>query len=282
MPRPTERKKVTVLCLAQRKSRGEKIVAVTAYDHPTARIVDEAGVDLILVGDSLGMVVQGNPTTLTVTLDQMIYHTAMVARARPRALVVADMPFGTYHVSPAQGVESAIRLVREGGAEAVKLEGGRKRLPVIEAILAAEIPVIAHLGLTPQSVHALGGFRVQGRLKEKARELGEDAVLLERAGVSAIVLESIPAEVAAHITARLTVPTIGIGAGKGCDGQILVFHDLLGLGGETTPRFVRRYADLAETAHTALRRYGEEVDRGEFPGEGETTHLEGDVEDFFS
>ena len=221
--------KRTVLHLAQKKTKGEKIAAVTAYDFPTARIAAAAGIDIILVGDSLGMVLQGHPNTLKVTMEEMIYHTFLVNRAEPQALVVSDMPYQSFHVSIERSVENGCRLIKEGGAEAVKLEGGRKRFRVVEALLNAEIPVMGHLGLTPQSVHQMGGFKVQGKLRETAREIYADALELEKLGVFAIVLESIPQELAKKISENLSIPTIGIGAGPFCDGQVLVFHDLVGL-----------------------------------------------------
>jgi 3-methyl-2-oxobutanoate hydroxymethyltransferase len=279
MPRPDPDKR-TVLTLGQRKARGEKIAAVTAYDFPTARLAAEAGVDLILVGDSLGMVLQGHANTLTVTLDEIVYHTALVARAEPAALVVSDLPYGSYHGSLARSVENACRCVKEGGAEAVKLEGGRKRFKVIEALLDAEVPVLAHLGLTPQSVHALGGFKVQGKLQAKAREIYQDARDLEKLGVFAVVLESIPQELARKISADLRIPTIGIGAGSGCDGQILVFHDLVGFTDLYMPKFVRKYADTRSLWLNALQRYVGDVQSGAFPSAAESYHLERDIDEF--
>ncbi|MBN2344879.1 MAG: 3-methyl-2-oxobutanoate hydroxymethyltransferase [Candidatus Aminicenantes bacterium] len=280
MPRP-EAEKMTALALGQKKARGEKIAAVTAYDFPTARLASEAGIDLILVGDSLGMVLQGRENTLKVSMDEMVYHTSMVSRARPRSLVVSDMPYGSFHAGVGPSVENACRCLKEGGAEAVKLEGGRKRFPVIEALLDAEVPVLAHLGLTPQSVHALGGFKVQGKLKEKAREIFQDALDLEKLGVFAVVLESIPMELAGRISAALRIPTIGIGAGPLCDGQVLVLHDLVGLTDLHLPRFVRRYADSRSLWLDALRRFVADVGSGAFPAEKESYHLERDIEEFF-
>lgn len=279
MPRP-ETEKRTALTLGQKKERGERIAAVTAYDFPTARLADEAGIDLILVGDSLGMVLQGHANTLTVTLEQMVYHTGLVSRAEPAALVVSDLPYGSYHGSTERAVESACRCVKDGGAEAVKLEGGRKRFRAIEAILDAEVPVLAHLGLTPQSVHALGGFKVQGKLREKAREIHQDALELEKLGVFAVVLESVPQELARRISADLRIPTIGIGAGSGCDGQILVFQDLVGFTDLYLPKFVRRYADTRGIWLDALRRYAGDVRDGSFPGDAESYHLGRDIDEF--
>jgi 3-methyl-2-oxobutanoate hydroxymethyltransferase len=279
MRRP-DHEKMTVLRLGQKKARGEKITAVTAYDFPTARLAAEAGIDIILVGDSLGMVLQGRENTLKVTMDEMIYHTALVARARPRSLVVSDMPYQSFHVSVEKSVENACRFVKEGGAEAVKLEGGRNRFRVIEALLNAEVPVMAHLGLTPQSVHRLGGFKVQGKLREKAREILNDAQELEKLGVFAIVLESIPRELAEKISANLDIPTIGIGAGPGCDGQVLVFPDLVGLTGTDLPKFVRKYADTRAVWLKALRDYIRDVQKGDFPAERESYHLHKDIDEF--
>ncbi len=280
MPQPDLEKK-TVLTLGQKKARGEKIAAVTAYDFPTSRLASEAGIDLILVGDSLGMVLQGHANTLKVTIDEMVYHTAMVSRAEPLSLVVSDLPYGSFHVSEKKSVENACRCIKEGGAEAVKLEGGRKRFKVIEALLDAEVPVLAHLGLTPQSVHALGGFKVQGKLREKAREIFQDAIDLEKLGVFAIVLESIPQELGRKISAALRIPTIGIGAGCGCDGQILVFHDLVGFTNLYLPKFVRTYADTRSLWLGALQRYVGDVQGGSFPSDAESYHLNRDIEEFF-
>jgi 3-methyl-2-oxobutanoate hydroxymethyltransferase len=265
---------VTVPSLKERKARGERIVALTAYDYTSARLGEEAGADLLLVGDSLGMVIQGHGDTLRVTLDQMVYHCAIVSRACTRALVVADMPFMTFHTGPGDAVRNAGRCLQEGGVQAVKLEGGRRRAPLVRHLVENEIPVMGHIGLTPQSVHGLGGYKVQGRSAQRAQELFEDAAALEEAGAFAVVLECIPAEVAREITARLSVPTVGIGAGAGCDGQVLVFHDLLGLYGERSPRFVRRYGEFGKSMREALRRYGEDVRSGAFPSEAESFHLE--------
>lgn len=279
MPQP-ELEKKTALSLGQKKARGEKIAAVTAYDHPTARLASEAGIDLILVGDSLGMVLQGHSNTLKVTLDEIVYHTSLVTRAEPLPLVVSDLPYGSFHGGIERSVENACRCVKEGGAEAVKLEGGRKRFRVIEALLDAEIPVLAHLGLTPQSVHALGGFKVQGKLREKAREIHRDALDLEKLGVFAVVLESVPQELARRISADLSIPTIGIGAGSGCDGQILVFHDLVGFTDLYMPKFVRKYADTRTLWLGALQRYIRDVQGGNFPSDAESYHLKLDIDEF--
>ncbi|MEX2323104.1 MAG: 3-methyl-2-oxobutanoate hydroxymethyltransferase [Acidimicrobiia bacterium] len=253
---------------------GPKIRMITAYDAPSARIGDRAGADILLVGDSVANVVLGRPTTLSMTLDEMIYHTRAVADTEPKALVVGDMPWLTYHVSVEETVRNAGRMVRDGGAEAVKLEGGRKRLPMVEAVLDAEIPVMGHLGLTPQSVHAMGGYRVQGKDAEAARALVDDAKALDAAGVFAIVLEGVPDVLAALVTREVGAPTIGIGAGADVDGQVLVFHDLLGFtDGEHQPKFVRRYADLEDVAVDAVERFFEDVQKGDFPSEEETYHM---------
>lgn len=258
--------RVTVRSLAARKRRGERITMLTAYDFTFARIFETAGIDLILVGDSLGNVVQGAETTLPVTLDEMIYHTRLVARGLSRAMVIGDMPFGSYQVGPEDAVRSAIRLVKEGGAQAVKLEGGRHVAPAIERIVAAEIPVMGHVGLTPQAVNRMGGFRVQGRGEKSRTRVIEDALAVQQAGAFAVVLEGVPAALASEITRRLEIPTIGIGAGPGCDGQVLVMHDLLGLN-DWTPSFVKQYANLGAVATQAARAFAEEVTNGKFPDE---------------
>jgi 3-methyl-2-oxobutanoate hydroxymethyltransferase len=247
------------------KETGERIVMVTAYDTPTARVVDRAGVDIILVGDSLGMVVLGYESTLKVTMEDMVRHTAAVGRARPRALLVADMPFLSFQVSPERAVENAGRLVREGGADAVKLEGGRAMLPAIEAITRASIPVMGHLGLTPQSVLRFGGYRVQGRGGEAGDELLADARALVEAGVFLIVLEGIPQGLGRRITEAIPVPTVGIGAGPGTSGQVLVLHDLAGLSEEPLPRFVKRYGQVGEALQSAVEGFAGEVRLGQYP-----------------
>jgi 3-methyl-2-oxobutanoate hydroxymethyltransferase len=267
--------KVTVPAVRARKG-GDKITMVTAYDHPTARLASEAGIDVILVGDSVGNVVHGFEDTLSVDVDLMAIHAAAVRRARPHSLVVVDMPWMSYHVSPEEAGRNAARLVRAGG-EAVKLEGGRKRAPAIRHIVDAEIPVMGHLGLTPQSVHAMGGYKVQGRGLDAAREIMEDARSLVEAGVFAIVLEGVPDLLAEVITREIPVPTIGIGAGASTDGQVLVMHDLLGLGFGTYPKFVRTYEDLRSRAVDALRRYADDVRAGTFPGEDESYHMGDEV-----
>jgi len=256
---------------------GDKLRMVTAYDAPSARIADRAGADIILVGDSLANVVLGFESTPQVTMDQMIHHTAAVTRTKPRALVVGDMPWLSYHVTLEDSLRNAGRFVQEGGVGAVKLEGGRKRIPTIEAILEAEIPVMGHIGLTPQSVHAMGGYKVQGRGLEAARALMADAAALAAAGVFSIVLEGVPDVVARMITEQIDVPTIGIGAGPHCDGQVLVFHDVLGLHDGHLPKFVRKYADLADLAVGALEEFFGDVQSGAFPAEAETYHLSDEV-----
>jgi 3-methyl-2-oxobutanoate hydroxymethyltransferase len=260
-----------------RAAKGQTpLVMVTAYDAPTARIADDAGVDLILVGDSVAMVVLGYDDTLQVTIDDMAHHTAAVARTNPRALVVGDLPWMSYHQGPSDAVGNAAKLVR-AGAKSVKLEGGAKRVPVIEAIVDAEIPVMGHLGLTPQSINALGGFKVQGRTAEAARLLIDDAQALVAAGVFAIVLECVPDDVATLVTEAVPVPTIGIGAGASCDGQVLVMHDLLGLEDRVTPRFVRRYAEMKSAGVDAVARYAADVRARTFPGPDEGYRLPGDA-----
>jgi len=265
--------KITVLSLAEKKARGEKITAVTTYDFPSARLVDQAGIDVALVGDTVSMVVAGRPDTLAATVDEMIYHTRAARRGIARALLVGDMPYGSYHVSEEEAVRNALRIVKEAGAEAVKLEGGRKQAPLVERLVRSGIPVMGHIGLTPQSVHLLGGYRVQGKTVEAGRALLEDARALSASGAFAIVLEGIPREIAAWITAEVPLPTIGIGAGPDCDGQVLVFHDLLGLSAGPLPKFVRRYADLGDQIRRALDSYIAEVRSGAFPADQESYHL---------
>ena len=254
-----------------RKGSGTPLVMVTAYDAPSARAVDAAGVDLILVGDSVAMVVLGYDDTLHVTVDDMAHHTGAVARTTPRALVVADLPWMSYHRSREETVGNAAQLVR-AGATAVKLEGGRKRLDAVGAILDAEIPVMGHLGLTPQSVHQLGGYRVQGKTLDAARVIVDDAVALAEAGCFALVLECVPDAVARMVTDSVPVPTIGIGAGRHCDGQVLVYHDILGFEDRVRPRFVRRYADLQSDATRGIERFAADVRAGRFPASDETYH----------
>ena len=263
--------KVTLPSLMEMKRAGKRISALTAYDYASARIVDDAGIDLVLVGDSLAMVVLGHENTLAVTVDEMLHHTRAVRRAVRRALVVADMPFGSYHGAVSEGVANAVRFVKEAGAEAVKIEGAR--IDLTRALVAAEIPVVGHLGLTPQSVNRMGGFKVQAKNAQAADELRRQAMELAEAGAGAVVLEGIPREVAARISAELPVPTIGIGAGPECDGQILVLHDLLGLSFLPKAKFARRYADLHTFMHDAVSHYREDVLGGSFPTDEESYHL---------
>jgi len=256
--------------LREMKKRGEKIVMVTAYDAPSGRLADAAGVDLILVGDSSGMVVHGRESTVPVSLDEIVFMTQWVTRGAKRPLVVADLPFGSYEESDEQAVRSAVRLVKEGGADAVKLERGGTTVARARAIVGAGIPVMGHVGLTPQTATVLGGFKAQGRTAERARQLVEDALALQKAGCFAIVLEAVPPAVAQAATRTLAVPTIGIGAGAACDGQVLVWHDMLGYYEGRAPRFVKRYADLGDTIVEALGRYADEVRSGAFPEEQHT------------
>jgi 3-methyl-2-oxobutanoate hydroxymethyltransferase len=268
--------KVTAPLIKDRKG-GPKISMVTAYDYPSAVIADRAGVDIILIGDSVANVVHGMDDTLGVDVDNMILHTRAVKRANPSALVVTDMPWLSFHISPEESVRNAGRIVREGGAEAVKLEGGVKRIPMVEAILDAEIPVMGHVGLTPQSVHRMGGFKVQGKVVEVARDLIEDARALSEAGCFSIVIEGVPDVLGEIITKEIDAPTIGIGAGPHTDGQVLVFHDVLGLGSGKHPKFVRSYASLADDAVAALERYIADVESGSFPGDDESYHVTDEV-----
>ena len=259
--------RVTTATFREKKQSGRKITMLTAYDYPTARLVDEAGIDSILVGDSLGMVVLGYETTLAVTMDDMMHHTKAVSRGTRNALVIGDMPFLSYHHSPSQALTNAGRFIQEGGAQAVKLEGGRERAETVRVLVESGIPVVGHIGLTPQSILQYGGFRVQGKGEEAADKLVDDAVALAQAGVFAIVLECVPKTLAQSITSRVTVPTVGIGAGPGCDGQVLVIHDLLGLYGGHCPKFVKRYVELSQQIHAALRQYKEDVEAKAFPEE---------------
>src|SRR5690242_17325715 len=267
------RPKVTTTTIQEKKQRREAITCLTAYDYPSARLVDEAGIDMVLVGDSLAMVVLGYENTLPVTVDEMLHHTRAVRRAVKRALLIADMPYASYHVDEKAAVKSAIRFVKEGGAEAVKLEGGEKRVDLIRRILDAEIPVMGHIGLTPQSVHRMGGFKVQGKTLSAIEGLMRDAIALDRAGVFAIVLEGIPREVAAMITDEIEAPTIGIGAGPACDGQVLVINDLLNLSFQPAAKFVRQYGDAATLISTAVQGFKADVEARLFPSDGESYHL---------
>jgi 3-methyl-2-oxobutanoate hydroxymethyltransferase len=272
--------KVTVPGILRRKSFSHdssvqtqsKITCLTAYDYPSARLLDEAGVDVILVGDSVGMAVLGYDSTLPVTIDDMLHHLRAVRRGTRRALLVADMPYGSYHVSMEESLRNAVRLVKEGGAEAVKVEGGERRIELIARLLEAEIPVMGHVGLTPQSVNSMGGFRVQGKSAEASRQVERDARAAEAAGAFAVVLESIPRELAVRVTAQLRIPTIGIGAGPDCDGQILVYHDLLGLTAGHVPKFARQYANLSDVISKAVTSYCEDVRGGAFPADAESYH----------
>jgi 3-methyl-2-oxobutanoate hydroxymethyltransferase len=279
--------KVTVPDIRSRKSLSSagfletnpKITCLTAYDYPTARLLDDAGVDILLVGDSLGMVVLGYDSTLPVTIEETIHHTRAVRRGTKRALLVADMPFGSFHVSLEQSVQNAVRLVKEGGAEAVKIEGGERRIELIARLVEAEIPVMGHVGLTPQSINAIGGFRVQGKTEEAARQLERDARAVEAAGAFSIVLESVPRSLAARITAKLRIPTIGIGAGPDCDGQVLVFHDFAGLTIGHTPKFARKYAQIGAEISRAAAEFCEDVRIGRFPSDAESYHSPAEVAD---
>ncbi|OGO17878.1 MAG: 3-methyl-2-oxobutanoate hydroxymethyltransferase [Chloroflexi bacterium RBG_16_48_8] len=277
----TERKKVTTHTFRSKKTQDESITMLTAYDYPTALAVDLAEIDSILVGDSLGMVVLGYETTLPVTMEDMIHHCKAVARGAKVALLVGDMPFMSYQASVDEAVRNAGRFLQEAGMDAVKLEGGRERRTVVEAIVGAGIPVMGHLGLTPQSVHQLGGYRAQGKNAPAAKRLLEDAIILQEAGCFSIVLETIPTQLAQYISEKLEIPTIGIGAGAGCDGQVLVTHDLLGLFDRFTPRFVKKYANLhAEMVH-ALRQYKVDVENGHFPSQEHSFEMSHDDWDAF-
>jgi 3-methyl-2-oxobutanoate hydroxymethyltransferase len=273
--------RLTAPAVRAHKGADRALVMVTAYDAPTARVADAAGVDLILVGDSVAMVVLGYDDTLQVTVDDVVHHTAAVARTKPHPMIVSDLPWMSYHTGRADAVRNAARLVR-AGAQAVKLEGGRKRVPVVEAIVDAEIPVMGHLGLTPQSLHAMGGFKVQGKNLDAAKGLADDALALAAAGCFAIVLEGIPDVVAQLITESVEVPTIGIGAGRHCDGQVLVFHDVLAFDDRIQPKFVRQYATLKADAVAGLRAWATDVRAGAFPADSETYHLAGDMAAAFS
>lgn len=263
-------KKVTINTLRKMKQAGERITMLTAYDATFARLLDNAGIEVLLVGDSLGNVIQGHETTLPVTMDQMVYHCAAVARGREHAHLVGDMPFGSYQASTEEAVKNAMRLCAEGHAESVKLEGGAEYAEVIQRIVRAGVPVMGHIGLTPQSVHKLGGYVVQGRTEEKAAKLLADAKALEAVGCYALVLEMVPQELAAQITAELKIPTIGIGAGAACDGQVLVIYDLLGMNPTFVPKFVKKYVDLGVVISEAVMNYRDEVKHGAFPAEEHT------------
>lgn len=269
----SQRKKVTTRTFREKKERGEPITMLTAYDYPTALVMDQAGIDSILVGDSLGMVVLGYENTLPVTMDEMLHHCRAVARGAKTALLVGDMPFMSYQVSIEEAVRNAGRFLQQGGMDAVKLEGGRERADAIRAITGAGIPVMGHLGLTPQSVHQLGGFRAQGKTAAAAKRLLEDALLLEEAGCFSLVLESVPARLAGLISQRLSIPAIGIGAGAGCNGQVLVTHDMLGLFDRFTPKFVKQYADFHAAMQSVFRDYIEDVQMRAFPAQEHTVEM---------
>ncbi len=267
------RPRITTSTLFEKKQRHEPITCLTAYDYPSARLVDEAGIDVILVGDSLAQVMLGYESTLPVTMDEMLHHVRAVRRAVKRALLVADMPYASYQVSRREALANAARFLKEGGAEAVKLEGGEKRVGLIQRLLDAEIPVFGHIGLTPQSVNVMGGYKVQGKTLAAVDQLIRDAVALDRAGISGLYLEGIPREVAAMITAEIAAPTIGIGAGPECDGQVLVFHDLVNLTFAPPAKFVRRYGDAAELIRNAVAGFRGDVISGAYPSDGESYHL---------
>ena len=271
------RQKVTTATLAEKKSRREPITCLTAYDYGTARLVDEAGIDMILVGDSLAQVVLGYDNTLPVTMEEMLHHTRAVRRAVKRAFLVADMPYASYHVGVKEALRNATRFVKYGGAEAVKIEGGSKRIEIVSALVDAEIPVMGHIGLTPQSVNAMGGYKVQGKTLAAIENLMRDAVALDNAGVCSMVLEGIPREVAAMITAEVSVPTIGIGAGPECDGQVLVIHDLVGLTFSSPAKFVRRYVDVGAAISEAIAGFKQDVAAGNYPSDAESYHLPKDT-----
>ncbi|HEY6307489.1 MAG TPA: 3-methyl-2-oxobutanoate hydroxymethyltransferase [Candidatus Angelobacter sp.] len=267
------RSKITTTTIQEKKQRHELITCLTAYDYSTARLVDEAGIDLILVGDSLAQVVLGYESTLPVTMEEMLHHTRAVRRAVRSAMVIADMPFGSYQDDAKEGVANAMRFVKDGGAEAVKVEGGDKRVDLVRRILDAEVPVMGHIGLTPQSLHKMGGYKVQGKDLAGIERLMKDAIALDRAGVFSIVLEGVPREVAAMITREVSAPTIGIGAGPECDGQVLVFHDIVSLTFTPLAKFVRRYGDAAALIRNAVEQFKADVESGSYPNDAESYHL---------
>ncbi len=264
--------RITIPDILKKKEEGKKITMLTAYDYPFAKIVDEAGVDIVLVGDSLGMVVQGHETTLSVTMEEMLYHTRMVTRAVKNALVIADIPFLSNQMGLSETIKNAGRFLKEAGAAGIKLEGGTVVADQIRAMVQAEIPVMAHVGMTPQSIHRFGGYKVQGKEERSALKILEDATAVEEAGAFSVVLEAVPMGLARNITGRLKIPTIGIGAGPHCDGQVLVLYDLLGLFEKFMPKFAKQYADLRTTTLEAIRRYKEEVELGKFPTKDESYH----------
>ena len=275
--KPDKPEKFYVPALRAAKEKGEKLACLTAYDYPTARIVDEAGVDIILVGDSMGNVIHGYGNTIPVTLDEILSAVKAVKRGSNRALVVADMPYGSFHTGDNKAVRNALTLMKNGGAEAVKLEGGRNRVGIVKRLVDEEIPVMAHIGLTPQSVHKMGGYRVQGKTAEAAKVLIEDAHVLQDAGAFAIVLELVPREVAEIITNELTISTVGIGAGSSCDVQVLVLHDLIGFTFGRQPRFVRQYANVSEVITNAITQWMDDVRNGNYPSEAESYGLPEEV-----
>jgi 3-methyl-2-oxobutanoate hydroxymethyltransferase len=274
---PDKEGKVYLPAIRAAKEKGEKLVCLTAYDYPTARIVDEAGIDMILVGDSMGNVIHGYGNTIPVSLEEIVSACIAVKRGTERAMVIADMPFGTYHINEDESVKNALRLMKYGGAEAVKLEGGSNRVDLVKRLVNEEIPVVAHIGLTPQSVYKMGGYRVQGRTAEQAKQLIEDAKMLEDAGAFAIVLELVPREVAGMITSELTISTIGIGAGGECDIQVLVLHDLVGMTFGRQPRFVRQYANLRNVMTEAIQHWAKDVKSGAYPNDNESYGLTDDI-----
>jgi 3-methyl-2-oxobutanoate hydroxymethyltransferase len=270
---PHPARKVTTASIRDKKRQQQRITCLTAYDYASSRLVDEAGIDMVLVGDSLSMVVLGHENTLSVTVDEMLHHTRAVRRGVRSALVIADMPYGSYHLDEAEGVRNAVRFVKEAGAEAVKIEGGESRVGLVHRLLDSEVPVMGHIGLTPQSLHKMGGYKVQGKTLPAVEQLMRDAVALDRAGVFSIVLEGIPREVAAMITAEVSAPTIGIGAGPECDGQVLVLHDILNLSFAPPAKFVRQYADLQKVITDAVSAFKADVEGGTYPSEAESYHL---------
>jgi 3-methyl-2-oxobutanoate hydroxymethyltransferase len=270
-----ERKKITIPDLMERKRQGKRITMLTAYDYPTALLVDRAEIDMILIGDSVGMVVLGYETTVPVTMDEMIHHTKAVSRGAHHALIVGDMPFMSYNVCEKDAITNAGRFLKEAGADAVKLEGGGSVQAIVRAIVGAGIPVMGHIGLTPQTISQTGGFKVQGKTADTARRIIEDATVLEQAGVFSIVLEAVPAEIARRITETVSIPTIGIGAGRYCDGQVLVYQDMVGLFDRFVPKFAKQYAQVGEIMLGSFRQFKEEVEQGIFPGEDHSYHMEG-------
>ena len=274
---PSARPKVTTTTIQDKKQHHERITCLTAYDYATSRLVDQAGIDMILVGDSLAQVVLGYDSTLPVTMDEMLHHTRAVRRAVKSAMVIADMPYGAYHTSKKEGVQNAVRFMKEAGAEAVKLEGGMQRVDLVKRVFDAEVPVMGHIGLTPQSLHKMGGYKVQGKDFSGIERLVKDAVALDQAGVFSIVLEGVPREVAAMITREVSAPTIGIGAGPDCDGQVLVFHDLVNLTFHEPAKFVRRYGDAAALITNAVEQFKADVVSGSYPSDAESYHLPKDT-----